>query len=338
MPEQADAQAWAWTVFWRADNLEALQSETSARGTDALMAEWGRFFSSLPEGCRILDVGTGNGALARLAVHTALAANRNFEVHGIDAASIDPSRFAPMQADELRLIRFHPRTRMEALPFPDRYFGAVVGQYALEYSETTRSVPELLRVLKHGAPFRFLMHTDEAVLRSRNEKVRVQAERLLDANVFDDLRSLLRAIHSAQTLEGTGHPDEGAVMSSALGKIADFATCLRRLEGEFAGDAEHALVDQVMSAIRQLPDLRLTRSLGAALGRASDLEGMLQAQALRLRNMEAASLSPTRLHALQGRIVEEGARDVHNAQAYAGSAIIGCWLAGERQSMDMPAG
>ena len=52
---------------------------------------WLAFFSQLPDGARVLDVGTGNGIVAFLARDAAKARGRNFHIEGIDAAIIDPA-------------------------------------------------------------------------------------------------------------------------------------------------------------------------------------------------------------------------------------------------------
>jgi hypothetical protein len=54
---------------------------------------------------------------------------------------------------------------MEALPFPERRFGAVVSQFGYEYSQTGASAREIARVLAAGARLSFLVHhADSAIV------------------------------------------------------------------------------------------------------------------------------------------------------------------------------
>jgi len=141
-------------------------------GGYALDEAWQGFFHQLPADAAVLDVGTGNGALALLARETL---GPFAEVHGVDVAEIDPTTFVSSE-EGLQSITFHPGVAMEQLPFDDDVFNAVVGQYALEYSDTARSVVEVLRVLKGDGRFRFLVHASGGTLEARNVLQQRQAQ------------------------------------------------------------------------------------------------------------------------------------------------------------------
>ena len=88
---EGDGSAWAWSKFWRDDNLSACTPDDDT--TDGfLQREWRSFFHSLNDKARILDLGTGNGALAVMAVSAeteAMGDSRSFDVHGCDLAAIE---------------------------------------------------------------------------------------------------------------------------------------------------------------------------------------------------------------------------------------------------------
>lgn len=99
---------------------------------------------------RVLDVGTGEGQVARLAAR--LGAAR--------VVGVDPSR------NQLALARrraggpCYARAAAEALPFPDRAFDAVVACLVLEHvPDHVPAVREMARVLEPGGRFvLFLNH------------------------------------------------------------------------------------------------------------------------------------------------------------------------------------
>ena len=74
-----------------------------------------------------------------------------WEVHGIDAAAIDPSGVTSSRYREaLAGVSFRPRTTMTSTLFSDGYFDLVVGQFALEYADPPSVLAEMRRVLKSG--------------------------------------------------------------------------------------------------------------------------------------------------------------------------------------------
>ena len=112
----------AWTAFWQ----DPVQSRCVAGSVDIqrrLSFHWESFAASLGPGTRVLDLGCGAGAVAR----ELLAARRDLQVTGIDFARV-PLTLHP-QVDLLS------DTPMEALPFADASFGAVVSQFGYEYSQ-----------------------------------------------------------------------------------------------------------------------------------------------------------------------------------------------------------
>lgn len=160
----------------------------------------------MPAGARLLDLGTGNGVVVTQAVTVSRTKDAAFEIHGVDLAEIEPASFARSAAGLLREVRFHPETAMEALPFPDAHFDAVCGQFSLEYSDTERSVPEVLRVLRPDGRFRFLLHADDAVLKERSRMQRLRAEAIIESPLFERLRTALDGILEAEARPGPKPP------------------------------------------------------------------------------------------------------------------------------------
>lgn len=328
----ADTNAWAWSVFWQANHLQACVPSDAQHGIDDIEYCWQHFVATLPDGARVLDLGTGNGALALLAQRAADAAGRRIELHGVDAASIEPARFVVDAPPGLRNIQFHSGVAMESLPFDDQRFDAVIGQFALEYSDTARSVPELVRVLRPGGPVRFLLHSTEAALKARNTLQREQAEVLLDSPLFARLRALLPAIFAAQAAEHHPGPAAQQTLHTARQHISDFSAVLQALEQQFAHTADRKLVDDLLQAVKAVPGLRLQFPLAELLQRAAAIEAMLRAQILRLRNMENAALSPARRLALRDQFAAAGAHELTLAEARSRHRLVGCWLTGRRRA------
>ena len=327
MREETKNAAWAWSLFWQADNQRACSPLNSVPDDSPLDRVWEGFFQDLPKDSVILDVGTGNGALAVLAQKVL---GDRAQVHGVDVAEIDPVTFVS-SARGLQSITFHPGVTMEQLPFDDGYFDAVVGQYALEYSKLEHSVPEALRMLRSRGRFCFLVHAAGGALETRNSLQQRQAQTLLDSSLFQDLGRLLPAIVSAQTLETERSIAADCALQAARDEINRFSTTLQHLETIFADDGDTDMVARLLSAVRQIPAVRLQYTLPELLQQASDLEARLPAQALRLQAMLDAALDDAGLTRLQHDLQRHGASRLEVREASsAARGLLGYWVLGER--------
>lgn len=180
-----------WDPFYRGGAL-ATGATASEEGYDLeLRATWVEFFSTLPDGARLLDLGTDNGAVALIAAETATALGRNWEIHATD---LDGSC-------RLQGITFHPGMATEQLPFQAGSFDAVSGHYALEYTDTTAALAEIHRVLKTGGDAQFILHHIDSVwVRSAQWSLREAKLVFTETNVF---RRLHRLVTMEQAVPGT---------------------------------------------------------------------------------------------------------------------------------------
>ena len=151
----------AWDSFWRYDRLSSFLTTPGAPNYAPPIADgWRAFFKSLTDGARVLDLATGNGAIAVMAVE----AGKDFSVTGADLAAVEPTAFVTRNHAELKQIRFLPDTPAEALPLADASIDAIVSQYGVEYSNLARSIPEAVRVLAPGGRLRFATHATEGAV------------------------------------------------------------------------------------------------------------------------------------------------------------------------------
>ena len=134
----------AWDSFWRYDRLSSFHAAPGAPNYGPPVADgWRALFDELPNGARLLDLATGNGAIAVMAVE----AGKRFAVTGADLAAVEPTAFVTRNREELAQITFLANPPAEALPLADASMDAIVSQYGVEYSDLSRSLPEAARVL-----------------------------------------------------------------------------------------------------------------------------------------------------------------------------------------------
>lgn len=151
-----------WSNYWAGGALTSLPDDFRENYDGEVAEFWGAQFQSLPEQAVILDVCTGNGAVALLAAQWALDHEKaGWQISAVDAAHVDPAviaRYWPGQAPALNRIRFVPDTPLESLELPDASIDLVTSQYGLEYCDLGQAVPRLVAVLRSGGRLAMLAH------------------------------------------------------------------------------------------------------------------------------------------------------------------------------------
>lgn len=219
-----DAQQAAWSAYWSAQAIGAHACLPHApHAAQALIeARWRSFFEALPQGASVLDLGCGAGAVARLG----LTLRADLEFTGVDYADSLPPSF--------RGLTFHPRVRLEALPFGDSAFHAVTSQFALEYADTSAALAELARVLASGGAAMLLMHHADSMIVTHNRS-RLHALRDILGCVTvgaPDRVQLCRLLIDLQA----HHPAQSVVteVATAIDRNADLELLSTRMAGEIA--------------------------------------------------------------------------------------------------------
>ena len=89
-----------WNDFWHFDRISSFDDGQTSYGTE-VTDDWSAFFESLPNGASILDLCTGNGAVAVMAAKASRRGNKGFRIVGVDAADINPYLYLKTHRDEL---------------------------------------------------------------------------------------------------------------------------------------------------------------------------------------------------------------------------------------------
>ena len=300
-----------WENYYRSGALASCPVGQDPGYTLELRDVWTQFFSGLPEAARILDIGTGNGAVALIALETAASAGKRYEIHGTDLAQIDPARDVQDGARLFSGIRFHARVATEQLPFEASSFDAVSGQYALEYAVVDRALQEIHRVLRSGGSAQFILHHAESIVAHKARETLLQSALVLDeTKIFRKLRRHLGA--------------ERRSRSAARRTWADLVAALGTLR-QAAGQTDNPLMLNVtIDAVRKLLAARQQMSPAALNLETDRFERNIRASVRRLEDLircgqtEAGMQSMSELALAQGFEVLELA-----LQHHAGDTLVG---------------
>jgi ubiquinone/menaquinone biosynthesis C-methylase UbiE len=315
---------WEWSVFWHSNQLHSCMPVDA--DPDALGSVWRDFFCSLPAGASILDLGTGNGSLAAQAVTVSRSKSPPFSIHGVDLADIHPSRYVANADKLLSVVTFHPRTAMENLPFEAQSFDAIGSQYAIEYSNIKQSLPEVVRVLKPGGRLRFLLHSNNGILKDRCHQQYEQAQTILASELFATTTDLLVALVEAET------NNTPQTIRKAEEQILRLKNVFDELEKKFSKVGDRSLIDKLFAAVRNLPGLRKFHKLQALTKMSENIQLLLLAQSKRLLAMQQAALDDIKVNEMaeQLRLLKIESVSLEVAKTATGARSLGYWLSAEK--------
>lgn len=180
-----------WENYYSSGQLATCPTGPDGGYDQELRTVWEDFFTPLPQGAKLLDLGTGNGAVIAIAAALGASLGRQWQLHGSDLASIDPLRDVADGAQRFAGVVFHPRVASEHLPFGCE-FDAVCGQYALEYADMPAALAEVARVLRPGGRALFITHHEQSVILGNARASLAECALVLDEwQVFARLRPWL---------------------------------------------------------------------------------------------------------------------------------------------------
>ncbi len=177
-----------WSRYWARGCLTSLPQDFAANYDGEVAAFWRRQFERLPSRAQLLDVCTGNGALALLAAAFSPQHARRFSITGVDAARIDAEavrRAHPEAVSRMEDIRFIDATPFEKSDLPAASFDLVMSQYGIEYCDWPAAATQSERLLRPGARLAFVAHTPTSDM---IETMRRESE---EFSVLDELGALI---------------------------------------------------------------------------------------------------------------------------------------------------
>ena len=318
-PDSPAADAvWAWDQYWRDGRLASCGGAGGTNYQPAIAEGWRRFFSRLPPGARVLDVCSGNGAVARIAAENAVARGTRFGIEAVDAAELAPPA---LPGEIAAMIAFRNRTAAESLPYPATSFDCVAGQYAVEYTDLDRSLPELARVAAPACRVRFVCHAAEGIVVATAGRQLRDVVRLRETC---DIFSLARTVAEAQT------NGEREALTRATERYRDGIWRLRRAATEsqepemyrnVSGVISHALSVQARVGVQPVRD------------KIDEAATTLAAHEARLQAMTAAAVDSAGAESLAARAAGLWDRPFGHAPALRRDGLLLGWIV---ESQDAP--
>jgi SAM-dependent methyltransferase len=197
------SDAAAWGDFWAANagsGEGGCLPQRWAAIEDAQRAAWRGFVAGLPDGAAVLDLATGDGRV----LGWMRAERADLALEGIDLAPALPA--PPVGTTTQGGIA------MEALPFGDAAFHAVVSQFGFEYGDVAKVAAEIARVLAPGGHVGLMVHRGDGPILEHNLARRAAIDWVLGEQ---QLGAILRQALDAPN----GGPDVAAQVAAAIGML-----------------------------------------------------------------------------------------------------------------------
>jgi SAM-dependent methyltransferase len=307
----------AWDRFWRYDRLSSFGTGRGAGNYgEPIAAGWRTFFAALPAGSRVLDLCTGNGAIAVIAVE----AGDGLQVAGADLAAVRPALFVSGKKAELSEVQFLPNTPAEELPLADASLDAVVSQYGIEYSDMDRSLPEAVRVLAPGGRLRLAVHAAEGSVAALTGAAIADATFLIDeVGLVARARECITAVLTVER----GRARSPFAQSDAQKVYLAFREALRAVAARAATAADSAMLASVHGTLTELFQQRQSHGDAAISSKLDDLQSEIEAHRERERALLAAALTREQLKAMTGCLASLGLTAVALSEQRDGEALLG---------------
>ena len=292
----ADAVS-AWTHYWQTGQVHSCINTHISDGAE-LAAIWDDFALSLKSGARVLDLATGNGAVAeQLAKH-----HKGLDVTGVDQADIAPAKSR---------VSYLGNVDITQLPFPDGSFDVVTSQFGFEYAPQLAAAREAARIMSDGGCLCFLMHhPHSAVVETNSHKIPEIEFLLSPGGLLDQCHACLNDQLSFTDLETAGQAYLGSDM---------------RRSRQISGQVFEAI--GTLYQLKQQAPASAKKHLLALLSRIAD-------EGYRLRQMQNAAVSELQINALNSIFTEAGITLEVPEQFHTGGAgqraLIGWLLRGKR--------
>jgi len=259
-------QAAHWTQLWRTGVLHSCSHGIEGNYDGELRLFWERNAAVLPQGARVLDVGTGNGAIALL-IHRF---RPDLQVVGTDLADVDPRSNVANGRELFSGITFLPRTPMHAIPLADGSVDLLASQYAFEYAAQGPALQEFSRLIGPGGRIAWILHsTNSEISRISSRQAQAIADVLRSDGIFDRAEQVIKELYAAKAsgpsfLSGSRTAEQSRLaFNEAAGALVDRALAERDLPvlGRSVGILQDALGPAAQDPSTALRRLQSGRAL-----------------------------------------------------------------------------
>lgn len=313
----------AWGRLWGTGVVDTFGHSGAAAGTSPpspLAAHWRQALARLSANARVLDLGTGNGALPYLLLQS--CKDLSVVCDAVDVVEPHPRWLMQWPQAERDRVRLHGGVSCERLPFPGAHFDLVVSQFGIEYADLDLALPEALRVLKADGTLRFAVHHVDARPAVLAREEIAHASWLLDSGWLTASGKMAEAMSLTGTPGGVEALNNEVRWQMVRHAFDRFHTQL--VERANASHCPDLLLD-AHGWLKQVFQSSARQGQEAAQAGMSTIAQLLRDCRLRLQDLLDHALDEARIEAL-GRAIQGSGRVVQIEPAQDGGHSLGRWV------------
>lgn len=178
-----------WSEYWSSGVITSLPTDFKANYDGELADYWKAILEKqTTKTSRVLDVCTGNGAVAILLAELAEDLDKDLEIHAVDASNINPSAVIknfPQKERYINSISFQGNCLVEEMvkQYTEK-FDLIVSQYGIEYCDTRKAAENIDALLNTGGVFVFVAHSPNTAMLEYMQIEQQVYQLLENLNVF----------------------------------------------------------------------------------------------------------------------------------------------------------
>ncbi|MEM7055031.1 MAG: class I SAM-dependent methyltransferase [Pseudomonadota bacterium] len=186
----------SWSNYWAGGVMTSLPEDFSGNYDGEIAEFWYRQFEGLPARASLLDVCTGNGAIALLAAQYKKENQTDFTIQALDAAQIYPERLTAQNSAwrvYLSQVEFTDQTPFESFSAPVHSFDLIFSQYGLEYCDLPAAAVQCKRLIKPGGRLVIVSHAVDTEILTTMFGEYKQYQQLINSALIQSIRSAMQS-------------------------------------------------------------------------------------------------------------------------------------------------
>lgn len=157
-----------WSEYWNMGLLTSLPIDFKENYDGELASFWKEVIEEINDDSAVLDLCTGNGAIAILLKELSIQSGKNIHMTAVDASSIQPVKIStnfPHKKELIDQINFISNCYVEDMnEVLNAGFDLIVSQYGVEYCETEAAAESVFNQLNNKGKFVFVAHSPDTAM------------------------------------------------------------------------------------------------------------------------------------------------------------------------------